>query len=56
MEVFKKKILYNEYYEKFADFYSVYYRHSQELFPMPDEVQGRTRSLLAENFHLYKNQ
>jgi hypothetical protein len=31
----------------------VYYRHSQELFPMPEKYKAELRTLFNENFHLY---
>jgi transposase len=47
---FKKEILYNKYYEKFGDFVSA----CQGFFRCRTKYRERLRSLLTENFHLYK--
>ena len=48
---FKKKILYNRYYEKFEDFLSA----CQGFFRCRTKYRDELRSLLTENFHRYKN-
>jgi len=48
---FKKKILYNTYYEKFEDFVSACKGFFRSRMKYRDEL----RSLLKENFHQYKN-
>jgi transposase len=47
---FKKEILYNRYYEKFADFVSA----CQGFFRCRTKYRDNLRSLLSEKFHLYK--
>jgi len=46
---FKKKVLYNRYYEKFEDFLAA----CKGFFRCRTKYQGELRSLLKENFHLY---
>lgn len=48
---FKKKILYNKYYEKFEDFLSV----CKSFFRCRTKYRDELHSLLAENFHRYEN-
>jgi transposase len=48
---FKKKILYNKYYETFADFLSA----CKNFFRCRKRYCAELRSLLTENFHLYKS-
>ena len=47
---FKKEILYNKYYEKFEDFVE----SCKGFFRCRTKYREKLRSLLAENFHLYK--
>lgn len=48
---FKKKILYNKYYEKFEDFVSA----CKSFFRCRKKYQAELRTLLVDNFHQYKN-
>jgi transposase len=48
---FKKKILYNQYYENFDDFVSA----CKKFFRCRTKYREELRSLLTENFHLYQN-
>ena len=48
---FKKKILYNKYYEKFEDFLSA----CKNFFRCRTKYQAELRSLLTEKFHRYQN-
>ena len=48
---FKKKILYNKYYEKFEDFLSA----CKSFFRCRTKYRKELRTLLAENFHRYQN-
>ncbi len=43
---FKKQVLYNRYYETFADFRTA----CEEFFNNPQRYRGHLRSLLTENF------
>ncbi len=43
---FKKKILYNRYYESFEEFRNA----CEDFFSNPGRYQGDLRSLLTENF------
>ena len=45
---FKKKTLYNRYYETFADFKAA----CEAFFADPAQYRGELRSLLAENFEI----
>ena len=47
---FKKKILYNKYYETFEEFLST----CKSFFRCRTKYREKLRSLLAENFHLYQ--
>ena len=47
---FKKEILYNTYYEKFEDFLSA----CQGFFRCRTKYREKLRSLLTQNFHIYK--
>ena len=47
---FKKEILYNTYYEKFEDFVSA----CKNFFRCRTKYREKLRSLLTENFQLYK--
>jgi transposase len=47
---FKKEILYNRYYEKFEDFVEA----CKGFFRCRTKYREKLRSLLTENFHLYK--
>jgi transposase len=46
---FKKKVLYNRYYEKFAEFKAA----CETFFRYPRRYLKELRSLLTENFHLF---
>ena len=48
---FKKKILYNKYYEKYEDFLSA----CKSFFRCRTKYRDELRSLLTENFHRYQN-
>ena len=48
---FKKKILYNQYYEKFEDFLTA----CKGFFRCRTKYREELRSLLTENFHRYQN-
>jgi transposase len=47
-KLFKKKTLYNRYYETFADFEAA----CEAFFANPDQHQREMRSLLSENFEI----
>jgi transposase len=47
-KLFKKKTLYNRYYETFADFKAA----CEAFFANPDQHQREMRSLLSENFEI----
>jgi len=48
---FKKKILYNQYYEKFEDFLA----SCKNFFLCRTRYREELRTLLTDNFHLYQN-
>jgi transposase len=48
---FKKKLLYNTYYEKFDDFLAT----CKNFFRCRTKYEEELRSLLTDNFHLYQN-
>jgi transposase len=48
---FKKKLLYNKYYEKYEDFLSA----CKGFFRCRSKYREELRSLLTENFHRYQN-
>ncbi len=48
---FKKKILYNQYYEKFEDFLTA----CKGFFRCRTKYREKLRSLMTENFHRYQN-
>ncbi len=48
---FKKKILYNTYYEKFEDFLAP----CKNFFRCRTKYREELRTLLADNFHRYQN-
>lgn len=48
---FKKKILYNKYYEKYEDFLAA----CKNFFRCRTKYRDELRPLLSENFHCYKN-
>ncbi len=48
MEIIKKKILYNKYYESFNGFRKA----CADFFSNSSEYQGDLRSLLTENFEI----
>jgi len=48
---FKKKILYNQYYEKFEDFLA----SCKNFFRCRTKYQEELRTLLTDNFHLYNS-
>jgi transposase len=47
-KLFKKKVLYNEYYESFSEFRKA----CEDFFSNPGAYQGELRSLLTENFEI----
>ena len=47
-KLFKKKTLYNRYFETFAEFKST----CEAFFANPDKHQPKMRSLLTENFEI----